>query len=103
MGHVTTTEINYEECTQIFCLVYSQIIYLWFSYKKIQINWFSVSSCVLLLSQCTTLFSSNSIFTFKPLCWPQCSHLCFRLLLDSVVFIHFSAFATLKIPVNAAK
>lgn len=34
MGHVTTTEINYEECTQIFCLVYSQIIYLWFSYEN---------------------------------------------------------------------
>lgn len=34
MGHVITTEINYEERTQIFCLVYSQIIYLWFSYEK---------------------------------------------------------------------
>lgn len=34
MGHLTTTEINYEELTQIFYLVYIQIIYLWFSYEK---------------------------------------------------------------------
>lgn len=34
MGHLTTTEINYEEFTQIFYLVYIQIIYLWFSYEE---------------------------------------------------------------------